>query len=85
MLANVTIMALEQKDWFEKRQAIIHERDAWPQHRHACLSMFHETCALFPIVWNKAKIFSAGQLKRTQKVSKMGQATGDALTQHKLF
>jgi hypothetical protein len=28
MLANVTIMALEQKDWFEKRQAIIHERDA---------------------------------------------------------
>jgi hypothetical protein len=55
MLANLSIMAPEQKAWFETKQAIIHECDAWSHIAMHDLSILYKTCvlnSLCPTIWN---------------------------------
>jgi hypothetical protein len=45
MLADLSIMALEQNAWFERNQAIMH---AMCDRTLPCMTCLPETCALFP-------------------------------------
>jgi hypothetical protein len=48
MLADLSIMAPEQKAWLERRQTHHPRTRCLIIHCHACLSMLHETCAILP-------------------------------------